>query len=164
MFTSAVAGCRGNRARGLLIGSRGRVIIENNYFHIAGASILFEGDGNFWFEQSGVRDVTIRNNIFANGNYGSRGWGSACIAVGSGISQRQTSRYHRNIQVDGNLFRVFDPRIVNLYCVDGFQFSASNRIVRTSDYPATFDPKLHFVFDQCDHIEIPRQIEMAEQR
>ena len=69
-----------------------------------------------------------------------------------------------NIQVDGNLFRVFDPRIVNLYCVDGFQFSASNRIVRTSDYPATFDPKLHFVFDQCDHIEIPRQIEMAEQR
>lgn len=71
---------------------------------------------------------------------------------------------HRNIQVDGNLFRVFDPRIVNLYCVDGFQFSASNRIVRTSDYPATFDPKLHFVFDQCDHIEIPRQIEMAEQR
>ena len=136
----------------------------HNYFHIAGASILFEGDGNFWFEQSGVRDVTIRNNIFANGNYGSRGWGSACIAVGSGISQRQTSRYHRNIQVDGNLFRVFDPRIVNLYCVDGFQFSASNRIVRTSDYPATFDPKLHFVFDQCDHIEIPRQIEMAEQR
>ena len=161
-----ISGCRmsGNRARGLLIGSRGRVIIENNYFHIAGASILFEGDGNFWFEQSGVRDVTIRNNIFANGNYGSRGWGSACIAVGSGISQRQTSRYHRNIQVDGNLFRVFDPRIVNLYCVDGFQFSASNRIVRTSDYPATFDPKLHFVFDQCDHIEIPPQIEMAEQR
>lgn len=161
-----ISGCRmsGNRARGLLIGSRGHVVIENNYFHIAGASILFEGDGNFWFEQSGVRNVTIRNNVFENGNYGSRGWGSACIAVGSGIPQRQTSRYHRNIRVEGNLFRVFDPRIVNLYCVDGFQFSADNRIVRTSDYPATFDPKLHFVFDQCDHVEIPRQTETAEQR
>ena len=159
-----ISGCRmsGNRARGLLIGSRGRVVIENNRFHIAGASILFEGDGNFWFEQSGVRDVIIRNNLFENGNYGSRSWGSACIAVGSGIPQRQASRYHRNIRVEGNLFRVFDPRIVNLYCVDGFRFSEDNRIVRTQDYPAVFDPKLHFLFDQCDRVEIPRWAEPAD--
>lgn len=159
-----ISGCRmaGNRARGLLIGSRGKVVIENNYFHIAGASILFEGDGNFWFEQSGVRDVTIRNNIFENGNYGSLGWGSACIAVGTGIPQRQGCRYHRNIRVEGNLFRVFDPRIVNLYCVDGFRFADDNRIVPTQDYPATFDPKRHFIFDHCDHIEIPQCAETVE--
>lgn len=57
-----VRGCRmsGNRARGLLLGSRGRIVIERNYFHIAGAAVLFEGDGNYWFEQSGVRDVDTR--------------------------------------------------------------------------------------------------------
>ena len=45
-----IKGCHfaNNRARGLLIGSRGEVIIENNYFHVPGASILFEGDGSYW--------------------------------------------------------------------------------------------------------------------
>ena len=152
-----IRGCRmaGNRARGLLLGSRGKIVIEENYFHIAGAAILFEGDGNFWFEQSGVRDVTIRNNLFENCNFGSRGWGDACIAVGSGIPDRKASRYHRNIRVEGNEFRVFDPRIVSLYCVDGFRFSDDNRILRTEAYPAVFDPRSHFICSECDHIEIP---------
>ncbi len=70
-----------NRARGLLIGSRGKVLIENNKFHTAGAAILFEGDGSYWFEQAGVRNVTIRNNIFDNCNYGV--WGNAVIQTGS---------------------------------------------------------------------------------
>lgn len=132
-----VRGCRmsGNQARGLLLGFRGRIVIERNYFHIAGASILFEGDGNYWFEQSGVRDVSIRDNVFENCNYGSLGWGSACIAVGSGIPERRQSRYHRNIRVENNVFRGFDPRIVSLYCVDGFVFTADNRIEHTDDYP-----------------------------
>lgn len=160
-----IRGCRmsGNRARGLLIGSRGKVVIEENYFHIAGASILFEGDGNFWFEQSGVRDVTIRNNRFENGNYGSLGWGAACIAVGSGIPDRAASRYHRNIRVEGNTFRVFDPRIVNLYCVDGFRFADNNRIIRTTDYPAQFDPELFFRFAECDHVEVPAHVVWQEE-
>lgn len=67
------------------------MVIEDNYFHIAGAAILIEGDANYWYEQSGVRDVVIRRNLFENGNYGSPGWGSACIAVGSGIPDRETS-------------------------------------------------------------------------
>ncbi len=76
------------------------MVIEDNYFHIAGAAILIEGDANYRYEQSGVRDVVIRRNLFENGNYGSPGWGSACIAVGSGIPDRETSRYHRNIRVE----------------------------------------------------------------
>lgn len=153
-----IKGCRmrGNRARGLLLGSRGRTVIEDCYFHIAGAAILFEGDGNFWYEQSGVRDVTIRNNIFENGNYGSLNWGNACIAVGSGIPNRETSRYHRNIRVEGNTFRIFDPRIINLYCVDGFSFTADNHIEQTEDYPGVYDELRHFVTAQCDHINIKK--------
>lgn len=154
-----IKGCRmrGNRARGLLLGSRGHVVVEDNYFHIAGAAILFEGDANFWYEQSGVRDVVIRNNVFENGNYGYRNWGAACIAVGSRIPERETSRYHRNIRVEGNTFRVFDPRIANLYCVDGFTFTADNRIERTQDYPYSHKEKRSFVVENCDNIVIEKQ-------
>lgn len=151
-----IQGCRmrGNRARGLLLGSRGRMVIENNYFHIAGAAILCEGDGNYWFEQSGVRDLVIRNNVFENGNYGCKGWGSACIAVGSGIPKRDLSRYHRNILVEGNTFKVFDPRIVNLYCVDGFRFTADNVIEKTMAYPYMQSEQRSFVTEDCDHVVI----------
>lgn len=152
-----IKGCRflGNRARGLLIGSRGPVIIEDNYFHIAGASILFEGDGSYWYEQSGVRDVVIRNNVFENCNYGSLGWGLACIAVGTGVVDCNTSRYHKNIRVDGNTFRVFDPRIVHLYSVDGFAFAIDNVIEYTKDYPDTVKERNNFVTNSCDNIIIP---------
>lgn len=154
-----IKGCRmrGNRARGLLLGSRNRMVIEDNYFHIAGAAILIEGDANYWYEQSGVRDVVIRRNLFENGNYGSPGWGSACIAVGSGIPDRETSRYHRNIRVEGNTFRVFDPRIVNLYCVDGFVFTQDNVIEYTDDYPVLSGEKRNFITRNCDNIVIEKE-------
>ncbi len=130
-----IQGCTfgNNRARGLLIGSKGKVIIEDNHFHVPGAAILFEGDGNYWYEQSGVKDVTIRGNRFENCLYGSKGWGRAYIAVGSGIPQRKTSRYHSNITVEGNTFNTFDPRILNLYCVDGITYR-HNKVILNNDY------------------------------
>ena len=151
-----IKGCRmrGNRARGLLLGSRGKIVIEDCYFHIPGAAILFEGDGNFWFEQSGVRDVTLRNNTFENCNYGSPAWGNACISVGSGIPDKTTSRYHRNIRVTGNTFRVFDLRIVNLYCVDGFEFDSDNKIIKTTDYPYKGKETRCFVTENCSNVKI----------
>ncbi|MDE6610871.1 MAG: right-handed parallel beta-helix repeat-containing protein, partial [Muribaculaceae bacterium] len=145
-----------NRARGLLLGSRGPIVIEDNYFHIPGAAILFEGDGNFWWEQSGVRDVTIRNNVFDNGNYGCSSWGDACIAVGSGIPDKANSRYHKNIRVENNTFRVFDPRIVSLYCVDGFEFTPDNRIEMTDDYTYAREETRNFVATDCDNIQFPQ--------
>lgn len=152
-----IKGCRmkGNRARGLLLGSRGPIVIEDNYFHIPGAAILFEGDGNYWWEQSGVRDVVIRNNVFENGNYGYTNWGNACIAVGSGIPERENCRYHKNIRVEGNTFRVFDPRIVSLYCVDGFEFTPDNKIEMTDDYSYELDEKRHFRAENCDNVKFP---------
>lgn len=150
-----IKGCRiqNNRARGLLLGSRGRMIIENNYFHIPGAAILLEGDGNFWYEQSGVRDVIIRNNVFENGNYGSEDWGKACIAVGSGIPNKEGSKYHRNIRVEGNTFRIFDPRILYLYSVDRFLFK-NNKIEKTNAYPYTLPENRPFVVTDCSNIDI----------
>lgn len=153
-----IKGCRmqNNRARGLLLGSRGRMIIEDNYFHIPGAAILFEGDGNYWYEQSGVRNVIIRNNVFENGNYGSEDWGKACIAVGSGIPKQEGEKYHRNIRVEGNTFKIFDPRILYLYSVDGFTFK-NNKIVKTKAYPYTQPEVRPFVVTGCSNVSIEQQ-------
>lgn len=152
-----IKGCRfeKNRARGLLLGSRGHIVIEDNFFHIAGAAILLEGDARYWYEQSGVRDLIIRNNVFENGNYGYFNWGRACISVGTGMDQREGSRYHRNLTITGNTFRVFDPRILNLYCTDSVSFKG-NTIERTTAY--SLNPKLvdapAFVQDNCAHVSI----------
>lgn len=152
-----ISGCTfsGNRARGLLLGSRGKMVLENNYFHIPGAAILFEGDGNYWFEQSGVRDVTIRNNVFENCNFGYRVWGNACISVGSGVPDRTSGEcYHRGITIEDNTFRVFDPRILYLYSVDGLTFR-NNRIEMTTDYPYLRGVTERFrVSNDCKNIDI----------
>lgn len=146
---------RGNRARGFLIGSRGKVVIEDNIFHTAGAALLLEGDGRFWFEQSGVRDLTIRHNTFDNCNYGT--WGKATIEVGSGIVEAATraSRYHRNVLIEDNNFHRFDPRLLYAYSVDGLIFK-NNEITDSTDYtPVKPDAKEFEVFG-CDHVAIEK--------
>ena len=153
---------RSNRARGLLLGSRGKVTVAGNTFHTPGTAIMFEGDARFWFEQAGVRDVTIRDNTFDNCNFGV--WGKACIEVASGIEKscQKTSRYNHNITVENNLFRVFGPRsILSVYSVDGLKFR-SNRLERTHTYPPQREP----AGDLCravdsDHIAIDPPIEVS---
>ena len=141
-----------NRARGLLLGSRGKMVIENNHFHTPGAALLFEGDARHWFEQAGVRDALIRSNVFDNCNFGV--WGNATIAVGSGIEKprRPESHYNRNIVIEGNLFQNFDTgRIVSAYSVDGLTVR-SNRFEQTTDYPSKNQNAKRFDITDSDHV------------
>ena len=144
---------RSNRARGLLIGSRGKTIIENNYFHVPGAAILFEGDASYWFEQSGVKNCIIRNNTFDNCNFGV--WGNSVVQVGSGIKkeERDRSRYNSNIIVENNVFKIFDPRLVNLYSVDNFIFR-NNSIEASDKYPKQNETADPFVITSSSNINI----------
>lgn len=53
--------------RGMLVTTRGRVVIENNRFLNTGMSgIYISGDASSWFESGAVTDVTIRRNAFMN--------------------------------------------------------------------------------------------------
>lgn len=142
-----------NRARGMLIGTRGKVMIEDNLFHTSGAAILFEGDGSYWFEQAGVRDVTIRSNIFDNCNYGV--WGNAVIQIGSGVEKqyRNISRYNRGIKIIGNTFNVFDPRLISAYSVQNLSF-LNNKINTTQAYPNRFPNAHHFEISDCSGVKI----------
>jgi len=151
-----IKGCtiRSNRARGLLLGSRGKIVIDSNYFHVPGSTIYFEGDGSYWYEQSGVRDVEITRNTFDNCGYGAPSWGRATIAVGSGVwKDKEHSRYNKNIRVHDNIFRHFDPRIVNLYCVDGFDFY-DNTFIETTDYQYNQKETRPYITTNCDNINI----------
>ena len=150
-----ISGCYigNNRARGLLLGSRGRTVVEKCTFHTPGAAILLEGDGNYWYEQSGVRDLLIRDNVFDSCMYGNKSWGSACIAVGSGIPSRESSRYHRNVTVENNTFITIDNRIVNLYCVDGFIYRG-NEVRESSDYPVCGSASDRIIINDCSNVEI----------
>lgn len=145
---------RSNRARGILLGSRAKMVIEDNVFHTPGAAILLEGDGRFWYEQAGVRDLVIRKNVFDNCNFGV--WGKATIEVGAGIEKacRATSRYNRDVRIEENLFRTFGSgTLVQMFSVDGLTLRG-NRVEKSEAYPAKQPDAKRFDITDSDHVTI----------
>ncbi len=148
---------RNNRARGMLLNCRGKTVVENNYFHTPGAAILFEGDSFFWFEQGGVRDCVIRNNVFENCLFGV--WGKAVIDVKAGIREdKDKSRYNRNILIENNTFKAFDDYTLLLaYCVDGLTWR-NNKVEKTTAYPASGTPSKRFDISYSDNVVIDGEV------
>lgn len=152
-----IRGCtiRGNRARGILLNSRAKTVVENNTFHTAGSAILFEGDARFWYEQAGVSDCLIQNNVFDNCNYGV--WGRALIEVGAGITPafRAASRYNKNIRIVGNTIRHFHPALLDMYCVQGLAFT-NNTLEKTEAYPQWKPEAQRFTITDCDGVQLQK--------
>ncbi|MGJ8680543.1 right-handed parallel beta-helix repeat-containing protein [Paraglaciecola sp.] len=145
---------RNNRARGMLLNSRGKTIVEDNYFHAPGSAILFEGDANFWYEQGGVSEAIIRNNVFDNSFYSV--WGAGVIAVAAGIDDKykDSARYNKNILIENNTFNVFDyAPILNLFSVEGVTFQ-NNKINKTSIYPERKQYQHLFVVNHSENVKI----------
>lgn len=65
---------RSNRARGFLIGIKGKVEIRNNHFCSPGAAIQFEASSDRWMESGSVQDVVIEDNFFDDCMYGKSKW------------------------------------------------------------------------------------------
>jgi hypothetical protein len=142
-----------NRARGMLLNCRGKTLVEKNVFHSPGAAILFEGDASFWFEQGGVKDCTIRNNVFDNCLFGV--WGEAIIDVQAGILEnREHSRYNQNIKIYDNTFKIFDNvLLLHAYGMKDLVWK-NNKVERTNDYPATRTNTSYFKIENSDNIHI----------
>lgn len=145
--------CRGNRARGFLLSTAGRIVVEENTMHSPGAAILIEGDANHWFESGATRDILIRRNRFVDCKYGV--WGRATIQVTPGIpeGQRAGSRYHRNIRVEDNTFIALDARLVYAHCVDGLSITG-NRITPSRNYPLQHQEAPPFDTPDCLNVHI----------
>jgi hypothetical protein len=142
-----------NRARGLLLGVRGKIVIENNTFHTAGAAILFGDQYQFWFEQNGVRDCTIRNNHFLNCNYGT--WESACIQVSTKRTPMVDNRYNRNIDIENNVFDIFFPCLLKAIGVDGLIFR-NNTFNKSTAYPPTDTNAQPYDIQLCEHVDLQK--------
>jgi len=143
------------RARGLLVSTPGKVVIESNEFESSGSAILIAGDANGWYESGAVSDVTISNNTFKDACMSSMyQFCEGIISVYPIIPAVDSLKpYHRNITIERNTFHAFDYPVLYALSVDGIRFN-QNKIIRSHLYEP-FHYRKHFItFDACMHAEV----------
>jgi hypothetical protein len=141
-----------NRARGILVTTPLRTVIENNYFRNSGAAILIEGDTSYWFESGACGDVLIRNNVFEDCFTSGPEWGEAVITVTPSFkpTSETDAAFHRNIRIENNEFKHYDPAILFARSVDGLTFR-NNTIERSRNYQPYMERTMFF-FDGCRNV------------
>lgn len=144
---------RQNRARGALITTKGKVLIEDNVFHAHMHGILIEGDNKKWYESGAVQDVTIRNNTFINVGYA--GGAAYPLFAAPMLTPEQRvgeGHYHRNINFVNNTIKSFNGNLVHALSVTGLNISG-NTIKFSKDFPANLnDPDIDLHY--CDDVTI----------
>ena len=150
-----------HRARGILVTTPEKVVIEQNLVRTAGTAILIEGDTDYWFESGANTDVLIRDNVFEDclssgcETGGKWEWGEAVITITPSHKPDsvESEPYHRNIRVEGNTFKTFDVPLVRARSVRGFAFR-KNSVERTNTYVPFAWQKAAFWFDGCREVTV----------
>ncbi len=141
-----------NRARGMLISTCGKVLVEDNTFNVHGTAILIEGaDVRFWFESGVCRDLTVRGNVFINCM--DNNWGEAVISITPDENIGLTGTFHKNIKIIGNTFHHFDTNILAAGYVDGIEF-IDNTVEQTYDFKPFSGKKSLLSFNKCTGIKV----------
>lgn len=143
------------RARGLLVSTPGRVVIEDNVFESSGSAILIAGDANAWYESGAVKDVTIRNNEFRYPcNSSVYQFCEAVISIVPEIPSPDVRYpYHRNIRIENNTFHLFDYPILFARSVDGLTFM-QNKLIRNNIYQPYHYRKDGITLEACRNVRI----------
>ncbi len=146
-----------HRARGILVTTPERAVIENNYFRTAGTAILIEGDSNYWYESGACLDLVIRNNVFEDcftSGHAST-WGRAVITIHPSFKPRtdDDAPYHRNIRIENNVFKSFDYPILFARSAGNLRF-AGNTLLRTKTHEPCAASKFTFTLDGCRDVMI----------
>lgn len=151
---------RNNRARGALISTPKRTVIEDNLFdHTSGTAILLCGDCNGWYETGACRNVIIRKNRFINALTSIFQFTNAVISIYPEIPdlKGQTKYFHggspNSILIEKNLFETFDQPILYAKSVDGLTFK-QNIIRQNQDYPAFHQNKYRFLLEKTKNVKI----------
>lgn len=116
---------RNNRARGMLLASKGKTVIRGNHFNSGGAAIQFESDPFSWYECGGTRDVLIEDNFFDDCRYGK--WGRGVVDICKRRVDVDGFYYHGTIAVKNNRFTQTDCPCV---CAD----NVGNLIFEGNEY------------------------------
>lgn len=144
-----------SRARGLLVSTPGKVIIENNIFESSGSAILIPGDANQWYESGAVTDILIRNNEFRYPcNSSIYQFCEAVISIFPEIPEIDSRyQFHKNIKIEGNTFHLFDYPILYARSVNGLSFS-DNILIRNKDYEPYHYRKEGITIEGCKNVLI----------
>lgn len=143
------------RARGLLVSTPGKVIIENNIFESSGSAILIAGDANQWYESGAVKDVLIRNNTFRYPCLSSvYQFCEAVISIFPEIPKPDIRYpFHSNIRIENNKFYLFDYPILYAKSVDGMSF-INNTLIRDTTYQPFHYRKDGITLEACRKVVI----------
>ncbi|CAN5661547.1 hypothetical protein BH10BAC2_BH10BAC2_01850 [soil metagenome] len=144
-----------NRARGILISTPRKVLIEDNTFASSGAAILIAGDANQWFESGAVKDVIIRHNNFTDACLTSMyQFCEAIISIEPEIPKPDAGKtFHRNIVITENNFHPYDYPVLYAKSVDGLTFS-NNTIERSTRFTPFHSNRYMFTFLYCKKVNI----------
>ena len=140
-----------NRARGLLITTPRKVLVENNYFSTAGSSIYMDASVGYWRESGALANVEIRNNVFDN--CFTSPWGTAVITINAPVANMGSYTYHNNINIHDNTFRTFGTPILSAAGVGNLSFD-DNKIIKTNKYPALTTVEAGIILDGCRNASI----------
>lgn len=144
------------RARGMLVTTPGKVVIENNVFESSGSAILISGDANGWYESGAVRDVLIRGNAFnapCMTNMYQFCDGIISIFPIIPAPDKAPQPFHRNIRIKQNVFHAFDYPVLYAKSVDGLIFK-KNRIVRSRRYQPYHRRKHMLNLEYCRDVDV----------
>lgn len=139
------------RARGLLVSTPGKVLVEDNTFLSSGAAILIAGDANGWYESGAVTDVSIRRNRFIDCNTSGYQFGEAVISIFPEIPKLAEQPFHRNIRIEDNQFLAFDAPILWAKSVGGLTFR-SNVVRASGAYPPRMKDRPALTFIGCQDV------------
>jgi len=144
------------RARGILMSTPGKVVIENNLFESSGSAILIAGDANNWYESGGVKDVLIRNNQFTDQCLTSMyQFCEAVISIYPEIPKPDPSKpgFHRNIRIENNHFKLYDYPVLYAKSVDNLTFTG-NTLTASRRYQPWHPRKFSVSLESCKEVII----------
>ncbi len=142
----------GVRARGLLVTTPRKVLIEDNLFQSSGSAILISGDTHYWYESGAVHDVTIRRNKFDNCLTSNYQFCDGVISI-QPVVPKPGAPFHSNIAIVDNDFSVFDRPILYALSVDKLKFTG-NRIRVSHNFPAWNQAKPGISLIECTNVTV----------
>lgn len=130
-----ISGCKivNNRARGVLLSTPGKILVENNYFSTMMSAILVPTELGLWHESGSPKDLVIRNNTFGDCCYG----GGKAPVISMHTDAGKGSYPFQNIVIVNNTFNTFDASVIGANNVKGLNFQ-NNTIKRSGNYEPLF--------------------------
>jgi len=122
-----------NRARGLLISTPKKTIIEDNFFHTEMEAILVPVESGHWYESGNAANLFIRNNTFQDCQHS--GFDRGVIRFDTDDDNHNIA--FKNIHITNNQFNQYDNLILQITNADGIDFSG-NTITKSNTFPQKY--------------------------